>query len=125
MTTFTDPRLSEVAGLVGRSYADKGGCWGFVREAFALRGVTLPSDYFAAIEKRMFRTVFEPEPWDVVLVCNHALAIANHVALYVAPDLIAHSLEGAGVIVEPFARSRWYERVARARDGRKGYLRLA
>lgn len=120
-----DPRLTTIAGWVGRSHAELN-CWELVRAAFRMRGEQLPASYHEALLKGMFRTVFEPEPWDLVPVCNHRLEIVNHVALYLGDGQIIHSLEDVGVVAHPLVREPWFSRIARERDGarRKGFLRL-
>lgn len=122
----TDTHLSTVAGWVGRSYADLP-CWQLVREAYRLRGIELPADYYASLDS--FRTVFEPEPWDLVVMCNHRLSIANHVGLYLGEGRLIHSVEDSNVVITPLEREPWWSRVARTRptdehpQGRRGYLR--
>lgn len=102
-------------------------CWDVVRAAYRLRGIELPTDYYSAIPR--FRTEFEPEPWDVIAICNHRLSIANHVGLYLGDGQFIHSLEGDGVVIGRLDRGPWLQRVARTRpseshpDGRPGYLR--
>lgn len=120
-----DPRLLTIAGWAGRSHAELN-CWSLIVAAYKLRDVRLPSTYHDALSAGMFRTVFEPEPWDLVPIANHRLEITNHVALYVGDGQIIHSIEEAGVISHPLTREPWWSRVARERDGarRKGYLRL-
>jgi len=113
--------LTTIRSWVGRSYANLR-CWDLIVEAFALRDIKLEGDYFAALPR--FRTVFEPEPWDVVPVANHQLGIVNHVGLFLGDGEYIHSIEGAGVVIHPLTREPFYERIARARDGRKGFLRL-
>jgi cell wall-associated NlpC family hydrolase len=120
-----DPRLLTVSGWVGRSHADLD-CWELVREAFRLRDVKLHASYHEALLNGMFRTVFEPEPWDLVPISNHRLEIVNHVALYLGDGQIIHSIEDAGVVLHPLTREPWFSRIARERAGdrRKGFLRL-
>jgi cell wall-associated NlpC family hydrolase len=125
--TSEDPRLATIAGWVGRSYAEMR-CWDVIRSAYRLRDVNLPSDYYASIA--LFETVFDPEPWDVIAICNHRLAIANHVGLYLGDGEFIHSLEGDGVVIGRLDRAPWRERIARTRptehypDGRPGFLRF-
>lgn len=140
---FDDPHLATVAGWVGKTYAEMealyprgrgaagwepgSGCWSLVRAAFALRGVDLPEAYYLAVlDSRMFRTVFDPQPWDVVPISNHRLTIVTHVALYLGgPDsLIIHALEDAGVLAHPLHREPVYSRIARDEKRRLGFLRL-
>lgn len=121
----TDPRLITIAGWVGRSHAELN-CWELVRAAYRLRHVQLPATYHDALLKGMFRTVFEPEPFDLLAIANHRLWITNHVALYLGDGKIIHSLEDFGVVQHEMTRSPWWDRVVRERsgEGRKGFLRL-
>lgn len=100
------------------------GCWSLVRAAFSLRGVEIPEEYHAALDARLFRTVFDPQPFDIVPICNHRLPIVTHVALVLPDSLILHALETYGVVAQPLTRDPWWSRIARDRDGRRGYLRL-
>jgi cell wall-associated NlpC family hydrolase len=139
----TDPHLITAAGWVGKSYAEmealfprKGGastvqwqagargCWNLVREAYRLSGVEIPEEYHAALDARMFRTVYEPQPWDLVPICNHVLPIVTHVALYLGDSMILHALEAHGVVAQPITREPWWSRIARDEKGRRGFLRL-
>jgi len=130
--------LATIRGWVGRSFEDIK-CWDLVREAYRLRGVELP-DYYTSLEQN-FRTVFEPEPWDVVPICNHRLAIGNHAGLYLGNGAFIHSQEVVGVTIanlyddipgaprrqfdDGFRRERLLDRVARTREDRRhGFLRL-
>lgn len=114
-----------ITGWVGRSYAEMD-CWELIRRAYRLREVVLPNHYHAALSQGMFRTVFDPEPWDIVPISNHKLEIVNHVALYLGDGQIIHSIEDSNVCVQPLTREPWFSRIARERDGerRKGFLRL-
>lgn len=117
--------LATVASWVGRSHADLN-CWDLIRAAYRLRDVELPASYHDALLRGLFRTVFEPEPWDLIPVCNHRLEIANHVMLYLGAGTVIHSIEDSGVVTQPLLREPWWSRIARERDGerRRGYLRL-
>lgn len=138
---ITDPHLLTVAGWVGKTYeemealypsnrpervgwASSFGCWALVRAAYALRGVNLPEQYHAALDARLFRTVHELEPWDIVPVCNHPLAIVTHVMLYLGDSTVIHAMEEVNVVAHPITREPWWTRIARDRQGRRGYLRL-
>lgn len=161
---INDPHLATVAGWVGKTYAEmealyprgRGAagwepgpkaCWSLARAAFALRGIALPGNEFDVIHGGHARTVFEPEPWDLVLVCNHRLAIPNHVMLYLGghDSIVVHAIEDGGVIAHPITREPWWSRVLRetpkeshvarcetcgakrgllCADLRRGYLRL-
>ena len=137
-----DPHLATVAGWVGKTYAEMEalfprrtgaptkqwqagmrGCWNLARASYALRGDELPEEYHAALDARMFRTVFEPAPWDLVPICNHRLSIVTHVALVLPHSLIIHALEEHNVVAHPVTREPWWSRVARDENGRRGYLR--
>jgi len=91
-------------------------------EAFALRGVKLPGDYFAALP--LFKTVLVAEAWDVIPIANHELGIVNHVGLCLGDDQYIHSVEGAGVVIHPISREPFFSRIAKTRGGHKGFLRL-
>jgi len=124
MTPLTEDHLATLRSWVGRSYAEMR-CWDVVLEAFRLRCVELPYGYAEALERRLFRTVSDPEPWDVVPICNHELAIVNHVALYIGENLIIQSCEESGVVITPLDREPFWSRIARRRgSGERGYLRL-
>jgi hypothetical protein len=139
---ISDPHLAIVAGWVGRSYAEMEalfprtatgsslqweagmrGCWNLVRAAEALRGNETPEEYHAALDARMYRTVFEPEPWDLIPICNHRLQIVTHVTLVLPESLHIHALEDHGVVLQPITREPWWSRVARDENGRRGFLR--
>jgi cell wall-associated NlpC family hydrolase len=137
--TLSDPRLATVATWIGRSYADMNrlypspdgaweaglrGCWNLARAAYRLRGVELPPEYHVALDQRMFRTVFDPEPWDLVPFCIHKLPIVTHVALYLGDDTIVHAVQDAGVVAHPITRLPFWNYAARDEKGRHGYLRL-
>ncbi len=100
------------------------GCWNLIRAAESLRGNAIPEEYYAALDARMYRTVFEPQPWDIIPVCNHRLPIVTHVMLYLGESVVVHALEDPGVISGPITRDPWWSRIARDRSGRRGYLRL-
>lgn len=89
-------------------------CYDLVARAYALRGVSLPADYMGCLP--MFRTVREPEAWDLVAIKNHAI-VTNHVGLMVTPYLFIHSMEDVGVTIGDVRHERWAERIA-------GFLRL-
>jgi cell wall-associated NlpC family hydrolase len=118
-----EEHIATIRSWVGRPYSQIR-CWDLAVEAYALRGATLPGAYAEALENRMFRTVFEPEPWDIIPICNHELQIVNHVGLYFSDAETIHSFENAGVVSIPLDRQPWFDRIARARDGRRGFLRL-
>lgn len=120
-----DETIKTILGWVGRSYAEMD-CWELIRRAYALRGVDLPQGYHAALSQGLFRTVFEPEPFDLIPISNHKLEIVNHVALYLGDGLMIHSVQDSNVVVQPLTREPWWSRIARERDGarRKGYLRI-
>ena len=138
--TFSDPLLAKVAGWVGKSYDEMEalyprpanrswrsgmrGCWNLVRAAYALRGVELPEEYHAALDSRLFRTVFELQPFDLIPICNHRLPIVTHVALYLGESKIIHAIEDSGVVSHPITREPWHSRIARDEKRRLGYLRL-
>jgi cell wall-associated NlpC family hydrolase len=138
-----DPQLAIVAGWVGKSYADMEalfprhggapslqwqagmrGCWNLYRAAESLRGNAIPEEYHAALDARLFRTVYELQPWDLIPICNHRLSIVTHVALYFGASLMVHALEVYGVVSQPITREPWWSRIARDESGRRGYLRL-
>jgi cell wall-associated NlpC family hydrolase len=100
------------------------GCWNLVREAYALRGTPLPEEYHSALDQRLFRTVFDPAPWDIVPICNHKLPIVTHVALVLPESMILHALESHGVVAQPLTREPWWSRIARDEKRRRGFLRL-
>lgn len=138
-----DPHLQIVAGWVGKTYeemeqlfprqrtgapsqwvAGARGCWNLVRAAYQLRGVVIPEEYHAALDQRLFRTVFEPQPFDVVPISLHRLPIVTHVGLFLGEGFMVHAIEESGVIGHPLSREPWWSRIAKAEDGRRGYLRL-
>jgi hypothetical protein len=119
----TARHLSIIRSWVGRPYSQIR-CWDLVVAAFALRGIAIPSAYAEALERRMLRTVTEPEPWDIIPICNHELQIVNHAGLYFSPVETFHSFENAGAVSIPLDRQPWFDRIARTRDGRRGFLRL-
>lgn len=136
---ITDPILLTVSGWVGKTYeemealypsnhrsswASSYGCWALARAAYSLRGVDLPEQYHAALDSRMFRTVFEPEPLDLVPICNHRLPIVTHVMIYLGDSTVIHAIEDSGVVAHPLTREPWYSRIARDEQGRRGFLRL-
>jgi cell wall-associated NlpC family hydrolase len=122
---MNDPRLITISGWVGRSYADLD-CWELIVAANRLRDVHLPPSYHVALQQGLFRTVFEPEPWDLVPVSNHKLEITNHVMLYLGDGLVIHSVQDSNVVSHPITREPWWSRIARERGGerRRGYLRV-
>jgi cell wall-associated NlpC family hydrolase len=126
---ITDPILLTVSRWVGKTYeemealypsnhrngwASSYGCWALARAAEALRGNELPEQYHAALDARMFRTVFELQPWDLIPICNHRLPIVTHVMLYLGDSTVIHAIEDSGVVAHPISREK----------GRRGYLRL-
>jgi cell wall-associated NlpC family hydrolase len=119
---MTDPNLATVATWVGRSHAAID-CEQLVIDAYKLRGIELPGLY-RAMFKGMFRTVFDPAPWDLIPVANHRLNIITHVGLYLGNQQAAHSFEESGVVVLPLHREPWFSRIARDASGRPGFLRL-
>ena len=119
---ITDPILSTVAGWVGRSHTEID-CEQLVVDAYKLRGVEFQGLY-RAMFKGMFRTVFEPQPWDLIPVSNHRLNVITHVGLFLGDDQVIHSFEDSGVVVLPLTREPWFSRIARDATGRRGYLRL-
>jgi hypothetical protein len=118
-----EQHIETIRSWVGRTYFQQR-CWDVIRDAYALRGEKIPAAYAEALERRMFRTVTEPEPWDIIPICNHELQIVNHVGLYFSDAETFHSFENAGVVCIPLNRQPWFDRIARTRDGRRGYLRL-
>lgn len=100
------PDLSPVLAWVGRSYAAMT-CWDLVREAFALRGVALPNDYYkAASQFRVVDPAEDPEPWDVIVLRTHPI-ITNHIGLMLGSTMFIHSLEGVGVTIGRTDRVPW------------------
>jgi hypothetical protein len=144
---FQDRHLATVAGWVGKTYAEMEalfpraatatgvpwmagmrGCWNLVRAAEALRGNEAPEEYHAALDARMYRTVYELQPWDLIPICNHRLTIVTHVMLCIDESLAVHALEDTGVISGPVTREPWWSRIAREQlpdwsFGRRGFLR--
>lgn len=99
-------------------------CWSIVRAAYALRGDSIPDQYHAALDARLFRTVKDPEPFDVVPLCLHKLPIVTHVGLYLGESLVIHALEEQGIVCHPITREPWWSHIARDKAGNRGYLRL-
>lgn len=121
MTTNHEEQLREVRSWVGRSHAEMK-CWELVQRAWSLRGVSLPNSYYSAMD--VCSTVLDPEPWDIVPICNHRLAIANHVGLYLGNGQFIHSMEETGITIADINR-RWIDRVAIDRlSGKHGFLRV-
>jgi hypothetical protein len=118
-----DPILARVESWVGRSYADLR-CWDLIAEAFALRGTPLRGDLYQILFTAgdTFRTVFDPEPWDVVPVINHRLPIINHVGLYLGESRFIHSVEDQGVVITKLHQQPWSERIVHE-SGRRAFLR--
>lgn len=119
MTIPFETELTTVASWVGLSHEEIR-CWDLVQRAFRLRGVEIPDDYYSSLP--LFRTVFEPEPWDVLAIKNHPL-VTNHAGLYLRDRYFIHSMEGSGVTINRIDDPRWVDRIAKL-TGRTGFLRL-
>ncbi len=153
-----DPHLATVLSWVGKTYAEMDalyprefvprnatpgrrllwaagmrGCWNLVRAETRLRtGIELPEEYHLALDQRIYRTVFEPQPWDLVPICNHKLPIVTHVMIVLPGLNVIHAIEEAGPIAHPLTREPWWSRIGREviddgqtqTLGRRGYLRL-
>jgi hypothetical protein len=109
---------------VGRSYAELK-CWDVIVAANKLRGVEIPADYATALERRMFKTVVDPEPWDVVPICDFATPIVavTHVGLVLDHDDYIQSVENAGLVLTQLFRPLRFGRFATV-DGSPAFLRL-
>lgn len=134
MTPGTHDHAAAIAvamSWVGRSHAEMD-CEQLIVEYHRLIGVHLTGLY-AGLFKGLFRTVFDPEPGDVVPICNHRLglvrgvelhAFMTHGGVYCGDGRVLHSFEDSGVVNLPLTREPWFSRIARDKDGRRGYLRL-
>lgn len=124
-----DPILSTVARWVGRSFTDLP-CWPLIREAYKLRRAELPAvdqpslellgDYYATLFAGRFIPIYEPEPWAIVPMREHELAVATHAALCLTSDYVIHSHASAGVVIEPLRRGRIWNRILREPNAPQG-----
>lgn len=107
-----------IARWVGQEHLN---CWQLVRDAYALAGVELPDDPYAAT--RLFVTLEENEQieyGDVVAIAHgRNPLVPNHVGfvLDARSGVFIHSLEGTGVVLSFVYRRPWAERIV-------GFMRL-